>query len=218
MWVGVLGPLEVRAGGSRLMLPARSRGACSRSARKTPEGWGRVKGGIVARLSACCRRRRRDRRVAVYADHGVDYFPKRAIRWTHNWPYWRSVAQWCGQDKRPARRPDIQRRELIKQTDRGGLSRAASDRLDEEVWQRLVGVLTAPNRGDSSKFSKLLKRFDAGLTAQRRAMSPPHISITCCATASLKFSGVGLWPRTSMIWQFRRTRGMRRSSLNRQLR
>lgn len=35
-----------------------------------------------------------------------------------------------------------------------------ADCLDEDVWQRLAGVLTAANRGGGSTFVKLLQRFD----------------------------------------------------------
>lgn len=47
--------------------------------------------------------------------------------------------------------------------------------LDEEVWQRLAAGLVAANRGDGRRFSRLLRRFDSGLPAQRRDESSNYL-------------------------------------------
>ena len=57
---------------------------------------------------------------------------------------------------------------MIKKEGRGEPPPSLANGLDDEVWQRLAGVLSAANRGDGNSFLKLVKRFDAGLTDQRR--------------------------------------------------
>lgn len=65
---------------------------------------------------------------------------------------------------------------MIKKEGGDGGSAESPDHLDEEVWRRLAGVLTAANRGDGKTLLKLLKSFDAGLSAQQRAETSMYLT------------------------------------------
>jgi hypothetical protein len=57
-----------------------------------------------------------------------------------------------------------------------GRSSMPPDGLDQDVWQRLTGVLTAAHRGDGNTFLKLLKNFDKGLSTQQRDESSIYLA------------------------------------------
>jgi hypothetical protein len=65
---------------------------------------------------------------------------------------------------------------MIKKEGQGGPPPMPSVELDEEAWQRVAAGLIAANRGDASTFSRLLRRFDSGLSAQSRIESYNYLA------------------------------------------
>jgi hypothetical protein len=52
----------------------------------------------------------------------------------------------------------------------------AHDGLDDEVWRRLVGILSAANHGDGDQLARLLRSYDAAMTDGQRFAAGAYVA------------------------------------------